>query len=75
MWLTKKWWFLIVVVPIIGLCVKAGFWQLDRADQKEDLMQELTVNELLLSSSSQILVAENQTGNISSPVARNARCA
>ena len=25
MWLTKKWWFLIVVIPIVGLCIKAGF--------------------------------------------------
>ena len=41
MWLTKKWWFLIVAVPIIGLCVKAGFWQLDRAHQKEDLIRAL----------------------------------
>ena len=60
MWLTKKWWFLIVVVPIIGLCIKAGFWQLDRADQKEDLIEELTVSETLLSSGSQIRKAENQ---------------
>ena len=74
MWLTKKWWFLIVVGPIIGLCVKAGFWQLDRADQKEDLMQELTVNESLLSSSSQILVAENKRGTyrVRLPVMRDA---
>ena len=75
MWLTKKWWFLIIVVPIIGLCVKAGFWQLDRADQKEDLMQDLTVNETLLSSSAQILVAENQRGTyrVRLPVVRDVR--
>ena len=74
MWLTKKWWFLIVVGPIIGLCVKAGFWQLDRADQKENLMQDLTVNETLLSSSSQILVAENKRGTyrVRLPVMRDA---
>ena len=72
MWLTKK-WFLIVVGPTIGLCVKAGFWQLDRADQKENLMQDLTVNESLLSSSSQILVAENNGEHIESvPVIRDA---
>ena len=75
MWLTKKWWFLIIVVPIIGLCVKAGFWQLDRADQKEDLMQDLTVNETLLSSSAQILVADNQRGTyrVRLPVVRDVR--
>ena len=75
MWLTKKWWFLIIVFPIIGLCVKAGFWQLDRADQKEDLMQDLTVNETLLSSSAQILVAENQRGTyrVRLPVVRDVR--
>ena len=75
MWLTKKWWFLIVVVPIIGLCVRAGFWQLDRADQKKDLMQELTVNESLLLSSSQILAAQNQQGSyrVQLPVLRDAR--
>ena len=66
---------LIVVVPIIGLCVKAGFWQLDRADQKENLMQDLTVNETLLSSSAQILVAENQRGTyrVRLPVMRDVR--
>lgn len=75
MWLTKKWWFLIVVVPIIGLCVKAGFWQLDRADEKEDLMQDLMVNETFLSSSAQILAAENQRGTyrVRLPVVRDVR--
>jgi cytochrome oxidase assembly protein ShyY1 len=43
--LTKKWWFVIVVLPVIGLCVKAGFWQLDRAQQKEQLIERLTVGE------------------------------
>lgn len=40
--LTRKWWFLIVAIPIIGLCVYAGFWQLERAVEKEQLIQRLT---------------------------------
>ena len=55
MWLTKKWWFLIVVIPIVGLCIKAGFWQLDRAHQKEELIRVLTVGESLLTSGSDML--------------------
>jgi len=46
--LTKKWWFVIVVLPVIGLCVKAGFWQLDRAQQKEQLIERLTVGEMTI---------------------------
>jgi len=62
MWLTKKWWFLIVVVPIVGLCVKAGFWQLDRAHQKEELIRVLTVGESLLTSGSDMLSHQVESG-------------
>ena len=74
MWLTKKRWFLIVVIPVIGLCVKAGFWQLDRAYQKENLIQELTVGEALLSTSSEILEARTHKGSyrVRLPVSRDA---
>lgn len=61
MWLTKKWWFLIVVIPIVGLCVKAGFWQLDRAYEKEQLIQVLTVGQSVLTTSSEIIQANKQT--------------
>ena len=56
--LTKKWWFVIVVLPVIGLCVKAGFWQLDRAQQKEQLIERLTVGEMQLSTPSDLLMAD-----------------
>jgi surfeit locus 1 family protein len=56
--LTKKWWFVIVVLPVIGLCVKAGFWQLDRAQQKEQLIERLTVGESQLSTPSDLLMAD-----------------
>lgn len=62
MWLTKKWWFLIVVIPIVGLCVKAGFWQLDRAHQKEELIRVLTVGESLLTSGSDMLSQQVESG-------------
>ena len=62
MWLTKKWWFLIVVIPIVGLCIKAGFWQLDRAHQKEELIRVLTVGESLLTSGSDMLNQQVQSG-------------
>ena len=62
MWLTKKWWFLIVVIPIVGLCIKAGFWQLDRAHQKEELIRVLTVGELLLTSGSDMLSQQVESG-------------
>jgi surfeit locus 1 family protein len=62
MWLTKKWWFLIVVIPIVGLCVKAGFWQLDRAHQKEELIRVLTVGESLLTSGSDMLSLQVESG-------------
>ena len=62
MWLTKKWWFLIVVIPIVGLCIKAGFWQLDRAHQKEELIRVLTVGESLLTSGSDMLRQQVDSG-------------
>ena len=62
MWLTKKWWFLIVVIPIVGLCIKAGFWQLDRAHQKEELIRVLTVGESVLTSGSDMLSHQVQGG-------------
>ena len=62
MWLTKKWWFLIVVFPIVGLCIKAGFWQLDRAHQKEELIRVLTVGESLLTAGSEMLNVGAQSG-------------
>ena len=62
MWLTKKWWFLIVVIPIVGLCIKAGFWQLDRAHQKEELIRVLTVGESLLTSGSDMLSQQVESG-------------
>ena len=62
MWLTKKWWFLIVVIPIVGLCIKAGFWQLDRAHQKEELIRILTVGESLLTSGSDMLSQQVESG-------------
>ena len=67
MWLTKKWWFLIVVIPIVGLCIKAGFWQLDRAHQKEELIRVLTVGESVLTSGSDMLSHQVQRRNTSSP--------
>ena len=60
--LTKKWWFLIVVIPIVGLCIKAGFWQLDRAHQKEELIRVLTVGESLLTSGSDMLNQQAHSG-------------
>ena len=62
MWLTKKWWFLIVVIPIVSLSIKAGFWQLDRAHQKEELIRVLTVGESLLTSGSDMLNQQVQSG-------------
>ena len=62
MWLTKKWWFLIVVIPIVSLSIKAGFWQLDRAHQKEELIRVLTVGESLLTTGSDMLNVVAQSG-------------
>ena len=69
--LTKKWWFLIVVLPVIGLCVKAGFWQLDRAQQKEQLIERLTVDESSLSTPSELLMVnpESATYRVTLPIA------
>ena len=62
MWLTKKWWLLSVVIPIVGLCIRAGFWQLDRAHQKEELIRVLTVGESLLTSGSDMLNQQAHSG-------------
>ena len=62
MWLTKKWWFLIVVIPIVGLSIKAGFWQIDRAHQKEELIRVLTVGESVLTSGAELLSHQVQSG-------------
>ena len=68
--LTKKWWFVIVVLPVIGLCVKAGFWQLDRAQQKEQLIERLTVGESQLSTPSDLLMVnpDSATYRVTLPV-------
>jgi len=60
--LTKKWWFVIVVTPIVALCVKAGLWQLDRAGEKEQLIQRLSVGEALLTTPSDLKTASIGTG-------------
>ena len=62
MWLTKKWWFLIVVITIVGVCVKACFWQIDRAHQKEELIQVLTVGGSLLTTGSDMLNVQVRSG-------------
>ena len=51
---TKKWWFLMVAIPIIGLCVQATFWQLDRAKEKIALLAQLQVGEGVVSNLSQL---------------------
>lgn len=68
--LTKKWWFVIVVLPVIGLCVKAGFWQLDRAQQKERLIERLSVGESILSTPSDLLMVSpgSSTHRVALPV-------
>jgi len=68
--LTKKWWFVIVVLPVIGLCVKAGFWQLDRAQLKEQLIERLTVGESRLSTPSDLLMVhpESATYRVTLPI-------
>ena len=55
---TKKWWFLMVALPIVGLCAKAGFWQLDRAAEKQALIERLTVGEAVLRSGSALATAD-----------------
>jgi cytochrome oxidase assembly protein ShyY1 len=52
---SRKWWFLMVALPIIGLCVKAGFWQLDRATEKHALIDRLRVGGAVLTSASQLV--------------------
>ena len=55
MWLTKKWWFLVLVLSIIGLCTKAVFWQLERAKDKERLIERLEVGEGVITSPSDLM--------------------
>ena len=55
MWLTKKWWFLVLVLSIIGLCTKAAFWQLERAKDKERLIKRLKVGEGVITSPSDLM--------------------
>ena len=55
---TKKWWFLMVALPIVGLCAKAGFWQLDRAAEKQALIERLTVGEAVLRSGSALATTD-----------------
>lgn len=55
MWLTKKWWFLVLVLSIIGLCTKAVFWQLERAKDKERLIERLKVGEGVITSPSDLM--------------------
>ena len=59
--LTKKWWFVIVVVPVVSLCIKAGFWQLDRAAEKQQLIERLTVGEATLTLASELLTTTVDT--------------
>ncbi len=69
---TKKWWFLMVALPIVGLCAKAGFWQLDRAAEKQALIERLTVGEAVLRSGSALATADlsNRSYRIEIEVAR-----
>jgi cytochrome oxidase assembly protein ShyY1 len=68
--LTKKWWFVIVVTPVVLLCIKAGLWQLDRAAEKEQLIQRLSVGEALLTTPSDLTTAsiEASTYKVKLPV-------
>ena len=69
---TKKWWFLMVAVPIIGLCVQAVFWQLDRAKEKTALLAQLQVGEGVVSSRSELraLDPDQSAYRIALPVVR-----
>lgn len=68
--LTKKWAFIMVAVPIIGLCVQAGFWQLDRAEEKTALIARSTVGADLIDQSWQLGAHDprQQAARISLPV-------
>ena len=55
---SRKWWFLMVALPIVGLCAKAGLWQLDRAAEKEALIDRLNVGDQVLSTASQLATAD-----------------
>jgi len=70
--LKKKWWFLVVAVPIIVLCVNAGFWQLERGSQKQQLMLRLTEgSEIIVNASDYVSANVNQsTYRVNLPVVR-----
>ena len=55
---TKKWWFLMVALPIVALCARAGFWQLDRAAEKERLINRLMAGDTVLTQVSQLVTAD-----------------
>ena len=63
MTVTKKWWFAIIALSVVALCVRAGLWQLDRAHEKEKLIQILTAGQDTLSSVSDVLNAVKNPGS------------
>lgn len=69
---TKKWWFLMVAVPIIGLCVQAVFWQLGRAQEKSALIAQLQLGEGVVSDRSELraLDPSQSAYRVSLPVVR-----
>jgi surfeit locus 1 family protein len=69
---TKKWWFLMVAIPIIGLCVQAVFWQLGRAEEKTALLAQLELGEGVVSNRSELraLDPSQSAYRVSLPVVR-----
>ena len=69
---TKKWWFLMVALPIIGLCVQAGLWQLDRAAEKKQLLAQLELGDGLVSAADQLTELNPQSSayRVELPVVR-----
>ena len=61
--ITKKWWFAIIALFVVALCVRAGFWQLERAHEKEKLIEILTAGRDTLSSVSDVLNAVKNPGS------------
>lgn len=61
--ITKKWWFAIIALFVVALCVRAGFWQLERAHEKEKLIEVLTAGQGTLSSVSDVLNAVKNPGS------------
>ena len=72
MWLTKKWWFLVLLLPVIGLCTKAAFWQLERAEDKERLIEQLKVGEGVLTRPTELITINlrDRTYNVQLKVRR-----